>query len=82
MFSGIYVSFINGTGQLKVQTIACCLSPIIFLLVCFGLMEVGFGIISILIASVVCNFNGIILAPIQTYYLIKRYDRICNNLNK
>lgn len=75
MFSGIYVSFINGSGQLKVQTIACIISPIVFLIVCFGLMHIGLGITSILIASVVCNFNGIILAPIQTFYLIKRYDK-------
>lgn len=74
MFSGLFVSFINGSGNLKVQTIACCFSPVVFLTVFYLLMNQGFGITSILIASVVCNFNGIFLAPIQSYYLIKRYE--------
>lgn len=75
MYSNIYVSFINGSGNLKIQTIACCLSPLVFLGVCFGLMNLEVGITSILIAAVVANFNGILLAPIQTYQIIRKYER-------
>lgn len=75
MYSNIYVSFINGTGNLKIQTIACCISPFVFLAVCFGLMKTELGISSILIAAIVANFNGFILAPIQTYRLIRTCEK-------
>lgn len=75
MFSGLYVSFINGSGKLKIQTIACLISPVVFLFVAYGLMKAGVGVIAILIASVVCNFNGIILAPLQTKYILKNFKK-------
>ena len=75
MFSSIYVSFINGSGNLKIQTLACVISPLVFLGTCFGLMHLNVGLTSILIASIVANFNGIILAPVQTYSLIKKYEK-------
>lgn len=71
MFSGLYVTFMNGTGRLKVQTIACCFSPLVFLAICFGMIKTGFGIESILIAAILCNFNGLLLAPIQTHLILK-----------
>lgn len=74
MFSNIYVSFINGTGKLNVQTYACLLSPLVFICIFWGLHNIGLGISSILIASIVCNFNGLILAPIQTKYFLKKYE--------
>lgn len=74
MFSNLYVSFINGSGELKIQTIACCFSPLVFLGVCFGLIHIGFGVSSMLIAAIVANFNGVILAPMQSYKIIKTYE--------
>ena len=75
MFASIYVSFINGSGNLKIQTLASCISPFIFLGTCFGLMHLNIGLTSILIAAIVANFNGIILAPLQSYYLIRKYEK-------
>lgn len=80
MFSNLYVTFMNGAGKLKVQTIVCCFSPILFLGICFGMIEAGFGIESILIAAILCNINGLILAPIQTYYIVK-YLRLNRNIS-
>lgn len=65
MFSTIYVSVLNGASILKIQSIMCLFSPIIFLTVCFVLMHLGLGVESILIASIVANINGLIVAPIQ-----------------
>lgn len=73
MFGSLYVNILNGAGILKTQTIACCISPLIFLGVTYLLINAGCGVYSILIGSIVANFNGIIIAPIQVYHLLKDY---------
>ena len=65
MYGTIYVDLLNGAGELKVQAIASCISPLVFLGVAYGLYKLGCGIPSILIASIVANFNGFLLAPLQ-----------------
>ena len=74
MFSTIYVDLLNGAGKLKVQAIASCVSPLVFLTVFFGLYRLGFGIPSILIASILANFNGFLLAPIQCRRLFSNFS--------
>lgn len=76
MFSSIFVSFTNGAGALKMQAIACCISPIIFLGVYYVLLKSNVGLVSILVAAIVANFNGIILAPIQSYNIIKNNESL------
>ena len=72
MYGTVYVNFLNGAGILKTQTIACCISPFVFLGLTILLIYYGFGIKSILIGSIVANFNGYLLAPMQTRrYLIQ-----------
>ena len=65
MYANLYVYILNGAAILKLQTIACVLSPIVFLSVYFGLVHMGMGVESIIIASIVANYNGLIIAPIQ-----------------
>lgn len=72
MFGSIPVQILNGLGKLNVQTIACCISPIVFLLLFKLLVNSGIGVYSILIASVVANFNGYLLGPIQCSRLLKK----------
>ena len=67
MFSSTFVNILNGAGILKVQTITCFISPIVFLGCFFLLHHLGAGVYSVLVASVVANFNGIIIAPIQCF---------------
>lgn len=76
MISNLFVTFLNGAGKLKIQTIACCVSPLVFLAVCFGIIRLGYGIESIIIASIVCNFNGLLLAPIQTLGIVKLMKKV------
>lgn len=71
MFSNIFVSVLNGASILKTQTIACIISPIVFLAVCMFLISEGFKVESIMIAAIIANFNGLILAPIQYKIFIK-----------
>lgn len=71
MFSGIFVAVINGSGQLRIQMYACLISPWVYLC-CFFLCSkvLDYGIYSVVIAAIVANFNGIILAPIQCRHLL------------
>lgn len=73
MFGSIFVNVLNGAGILKTQTIVCCISPLVFLGVTYFLINAGFGVYSIMIGSIVANFNGIIIAPIQVSQLFRKY---------
>lgn len=65
MFSGIYVTILNGMGLLKIQMYACLLSPFVFLGLCYMFVNMGLGVHGLLIAVIISNFNGYLLAPIQ-----------------
>jgi len=71
MFGNLFVNIINGSGQLKIQTIASLISPFVFLAVCYVLIKQQIGVQAVLIAAIISNFNGLILAPLQCYYLVK-----------
>lgn len=71
MFGTIFVMIINGSGQLKIQTYASLISPFVFIISCYLFIKINLGIESILIASIISNFNGLILAPIQCCRIIK-----------
>ena len=72
MFGGIFIAVVNGSGQLKMQMYACLISPFVYL-GCFFLCAKLFnlGIYSVIIAAIIANFNGIVLAPIQCRKMIK-----------
>lgn len=71
-FTQIYVSIINGIGAIRIQFYMCLISPIIFIGTAYFLIKYSsLGISSILIASVVSNINGIIVAPIQCNKILK-----------
>ena len=72
MFSGIYVTILNGMGLLKVQMYACLFSPFVFLGLCYMFVHMGLGVHALLIAVIISNFNGYLLAPIQ-YKLYTRH---------
>lgn len=71
MFGGIFVAVINGSGHLKVQTYASFISPFVFIGLCALFIYLDMGIYSVLIAALISNFNGLILAPIQCHGLLK-----------
>ena len=73
MYGSIFVNILNGAGILRVQTIASVLSPAVFLGLCFLFIHLGWGVKSILIASVIANFNGLLLAPMQCHNLLKAH---------
>ncbi|HEY5463300.1 MAG TPA: hypothetical protein VIJ95_08585 [Hanamia sp.] len=71
MFVDKYISFLNGINALRIQFIACIISPFVYVIVAlFLIRHYHWGTYSLFIASILCNFNGLILAPIQYYMIV------------
>lgn len=73
MFGNVYVSILNGAGRLNLQMYSCLVSPLVFIgvfFMCSRMMDLG--VISVLLASIVSNFNGYIVAPVQCRIFLKR----------
>lgn len=72
MFGGVFVNILNGCGILKVQMYSCLISPLIYLGVFFLCVKtLNIGIYSVVVAAIVANFNGLLLAPIQCHHLLR-----------
>lgn len=75
MFGGKYVHLLNGINALKIQFYASIVSPILYIAIALILIRYfHFGAFALFIASILANFNGFILAPLQYHKII--------NLNK
>lgn len=68
MFASIFVAVINGIGALKIQFLMSIFSAIGFLALSIVLVKhFHLGVESILIASIISNIYGYIVAPLQYY---------------
>jgi len=74
MFSSIYVSFINGSGRVGLQTCFCFVTPILFLIVSFWAVKNTMPMHYVILASLVSNVYGVLIAPIQTYRLLSHLE--------
>ncbi len=75
-FGGVFVMFINGVGKVKLQMYSSIIGAILFIIIAIGIVKyTEFGISGLVIASIISNFNGLIIAPIQ-------YNKIINNRAK
>ena len=73
IFGGKYIFFLNGISALRIQFWASVFSPILYIAVAILLIKYyHFGVYALFIASVVANFNGLILAPIQYHMVINK----------
>lgn len=71
----LYVQILNGAGILKVQTLICIISPVIFVGSFLLLADAGVGVYSVVIASILANFNSYIVAPLQCkHYFLKKVE--------
>lgn len=71
MFERKYVFFLNGISALRIQFIACLISPFVYIGAALLFIKYfHFGVYALFIASIIANFNGIVLAPIQYYQII------------
>ncbi len=75
-FGGVFVMFINGVGKVKLQMYSSMIGDAVFIITAIVLIKyANLGISGLVIASIISNFNGVILAPIQ-------YKKIINNTAK
>ena len=71
----IFCMFVNGIGALRIQFFASLVSPIVFIATTYSLVKFfGMGPESVLIGSIIANFNGLILAPLQ-YFNVMYKDK-------
>lgn len=71
MFASTYVYFLNGINALRIQFIACIFSPVIYIGCAFLLiLYFKMGVYALFIASIIANFNGFILSPLQYHMII------------
>lgn len=71
LFGGKYVSFLNGISALRIQFIACAISPFLYVGLAIVLIRYfKLGVSSLFIASIIANFNAFLLAPLQYYKVI------------
>jgi O-antigen/teichoic acid export membrane protein len=76
IFGSKYVYFLNSINALRIQFIACLISPAIYILLAVVFINnLHMGVFAVLIASVIANFNGIILAPLQYHQVINRHKK-------
>jgi O-antigen/teichoic acid export membrane protein len=70
-FGGIFNMFINGIGKIKLQLYSSVIGAIFFpLIAIFLIKNTNLGISALVIATIVSNFFGPIMAPIQFRKLI------------
>lgn len=73
MFASTYVFFLNGINALRLQFISCLFSPILYIGIALILIRFyKLGTYSLFIASIICNFNGLILAPLQYHMIVNK----------
>ena len=73
MIADTYVSFLNGINALRIQFIACLFSPLVYIGVALLLIRYfGMASYALFIASIICNFNGLILAPLQYHMIVNK----------
>ena len=73
MFCSKYVYFLNGISALRIQFLASVVSPFLYIIVAIILIRYyHMGVYALFIASVIANFNGLVLAPIQYHQVINR----------
>ena len=71
MYEGKYVYFLNGISALRIQFWSCVISPFLYVGAALILIRhYHMGVYALFIASVIANFNGIVLAPIQYYMIV------------
>lgn len=73
MYGAKYVYFLNGISALRIQFIASIISPLLYIaMVMIMIKWFEAGVYSLYLCSIIANFNGFIIAPIQYYMIMKR----------
>jgi O-antigen/teichoic acid export membrane protein len=73
MFGSKYVFLLNGISALRIQFIASLISPFIYIPIALLFLK-GFhlGAQALFMASIIANFNGYLLAPLQYHMVVNK----------
>lgn len=75
-FGGIYCTILNGISELNVQYKVSLFSPFLFIFFSYIFITVfNWGLVSIIIASILSNFNGFLLAPLQYKRIFMKFEK-------
>lgn len=70
MMANLFANILNGAGYLRLQFIFCCVSPFVFIALCFLFISVfKMGVYCIPLAIILSNFYGLFISPIQCYLI-------------
>jgi hypothetical protein len=73
IYGSLYVVILNGIGALKQQFILAIIAMLVYIPLTYLLAVVlKLGVLGISLSLILCNFNGIIFAPLQYKKLIVR----------
>lgn len=73
IFGGKYVSFLNGISALRIQFVACLISPFLYIATALILIKYfRMGVHALFLASILSNFNTFILAPLQYHKIVNQ----------
>ncbi len=73
IFAGKYVYFLNGINALRIQFLASIISPLLYVAAAIIFIKVyKMGVYSLFIASILANFNGFILSPLQYHMVVNK----------
>ncbi len=76
MFGGKYVNFLNGISALRIQFLSSIISPFLYVAIAIILIKYyQMGVYSLFVASIIANFNGFLLAPLQYYQIIVKKSK-------
>lgn len=76
VFSGKFVEFLNGISALRLQFYSSMISPFLYVISALVLIQhFHFGVHALFISSLIANFNGFILAPLQYFQIIEKNKR-------
>jgi O-antigen/teichoic acid export membrane protein len=73
IFASKYVYFLNGINALRIQFIASIVSPFVYIGTALLLIQyLKIGVYGLFVASIIANFNGFFLAPLQYHMVINK----------
>jgi O-antigen/teichoic acid export membrane protein len=73
IFGNTYCYFLNGINALRIQFLASIISPFIYIGVAILFIRYyQLGVYALFLASIIANFNGFILSPLQYYMIINK----------
>lgn len=74
-FSSIFIMFINGIGDIKLQMIVNIIGMILFIPLSYFLAKViNLGIVGIIISTIICSGYGFIVAPFQVRRILQEKE--------